>query len=42
MKFLLLNEYGIVVDFTYDGLVARLWFANGLDVEVLNLELGEL
>ena len=38
MKYLLLNEYGIVIDVTYDGLVACLWFANGLDVEVLNLK----
>lgn len=37
MKFLLLNEYGVVVDFTYDGLVACFWYAYGLNVEVLNL-----
>ena len=38
MKYLLLNCYGVVIDFTYDGLVAAYWFDCGLDVEVLNLE----
>jgi hypothetical protein len=38
MKYLLLNEYGVVIDFTYSGFVACYWLAYGLDVEVLNLE----
>jgi hypothetical protein len=39
MKYLLLNEYGVVVDFTYDGLQAAFWFSAGLDVEVLKVRL---
>ncbi len=38
MKYLLLNECGVVVDYTYDRLIACEWFLYGLDVECVNPE----